>query len=118
MSSVITRNHSCTRCQRRKIKCDGQNPCAACLKVDANCERNNKTPLNTRQRKRCPRSTSTSLQASIGFSNAQSPLHFTPRNESLVSPPQSNIGVVPQHDLGVVARYFNCGRPSSIMSIQ
>ncbi|THY83405.1 hypothetical protein D6C92_09668 [Aureobasidium pullulans] len=103
MSSVITRNHSCTRCQRRKIKCDGQNPCAACLKVDANCERNNKTPLNTRQRKRGPRSTSTSFQASIGFSSAQPPLHFTPRIESLVSPPQSNIDVVPQHDLGAVA---------------
>lgn len=35
-----TRGHSCQRCQRRKIRCDGQTPCASCIAAGTDCERN------------------------------------------------------------------------------
>jgi Fungal Zn(2)-Cys(6) binuclear cluster domain len=33
----ITRGHSCVPCQRRKVRCDGNRPCAACVKSGGEC---------------------------------------------------------------------------------
>ncbi|KAJ5294690.1 hypothetical protein PENANT_c014G01870 [Penicillium antarcticum] len=35
--SGITRGHSCTLCQRRKVRCDKQKPCGNCVKANAEC---------------------------------------------------------------------------------
>ena len=37
-SSKPATTHSCQRCAVRKIRCDKQQPCAACVKADARCE--------------------------------------------------------------------------------
>ena len=36
-TSKVTRGHSCTLCQRRKVKCDGQKPCSNCVKNQVEC---------------------------------------------------------------------------------
>lgn len=51
MTPNITRFHSCTRCQQRKVKCDGGDPCAACQKANAECTRNHRNKLATRRRR-------------------------------------------------------------------
>lgn len=33
----ITRGHSCTLCQLRKVRCDGQKPCSTCVKGGQQC---------------------------------------------------------------------------------
>jgi Fungal Zn(2)-Cys(6) binuclear cluster domain len=33
----ITRGHSCVPCQQRKVRCDGNRPCAACNKSGGEC---------------------------------------------------------------------------------
>ena len=38
-SAALTRGHSCQRCQRRKIKCDGRDPCHSCSKSGSDCIR-------------------------------------------------------------------------------
>lgn len=35
----ITRGHSCGPCQHRKIRCNGQSPCAYCIKTGKDCVR-------------------------------------------------------------------------------
>ncbi|CAG7924024.1 unnamed protein product [Penicillium olsonii] len=53
--SGITRGHSCTLCQRRKVRCDKQKPCGNCVKAKAECtvipqrlgtKRNTPRPVN------------------------------------------------------------------------
>ncbi|TDZ71965.1 Aurofusarin cluster transcription factor aurR2 [Colletotrichum trifolii] len=34
-----TRGHSCTACQHRKIRCNGQSSCAYCIKIGRDCSR-------------------------------------------------------------------------------
>ena len=36
-SKRITRGHSCLVCQQRKVRCDGQKPCASCTKSRLEC---------------------------------------------------------------------------------
>lgn len=46
---TITRGHSCLACQRRKIRCNGQRPCSACLKFRRECVA--KGPTVSRERR-------------------------------------------------------------------
>jgi hypothetical protein len=43
-------NHSCVSCQQRKVKCDRQTPCAACVKSQVECVM--RIPLRPRRRPR------------------------------------------------------------------
>ena len=97
MSTPITRYHSCSRCQKRKIKCDGQVPCAACQKANADCTRTNRNTPATRRRRADLISTSARIQTRFATPNpdAQVQSSFLPLDSDLVSPPAS----VPQHAL-------------------
>ena len=45
----ITRGHSCLLCSQKKIKCDGQKPCAACIKSRVECVRKPSVPAQRRK---------------------------------------------------------------------
>ncbi|KAH6960175.1 fungal specific transcription factor domain-containing protein [Fusarium avenaceum] len=44
----VTRGHSCVPCQHRKIRCNGQTPCAYCVKTGKDCVRIRLSPTHTR----------------------------------------------------------------------
>lgn len=93
MSLTITRYHSCTRCQHRKIKCDGQIPCAACRKATVECIRNHRNSLASRRRRRAVASGNARSEAGPGteqtdFSALVNP---SPWNNNPISPPASGI---------------------------
>lgn len=44
----VTRGHSCVPCQHRKIRCNGQTPCAYCVKTGKDCVRIRSSPTHTR----------------------------------------------------------------------
>ncbi len=51
-SSMTSRpTHSCIRCADRKVKCDRQRPCSACVKHNVDCTFNPLQPLRKRQRR-------------------------------------------------------------------
>lgn len=97
MSATITRYHSCSRCQKRKIKCDGQVPCAACQKADADCTRTNRNTPAIRRRRADLLSTSARSPTRFATPNSDAhvPSSFLHLNGDLVSPPAS----VPQQTL-------------------
>lgn len=97
MSTPITRYHSCTRCQQRKIKCDGQIPCAACQKANADCQRTNRNTPATKRRRADLVSASVSRQPRLEtpHSDAQFSSRSIPTDGDLITPPES----VPQHTL-------------------
>lgn len=74
----LTRGHSCQRCQRRKIRCDGQTPCASCVAAGTDCERNSSRQRQYRVAKPTRESASrrTKLvsqdRTSIGHTSSQS----------------------------------------------
>lgn len=45
------RAHACVLCQRRKVKCDRRDPCAACIKARADCVFRAPAPPRRRPRK-------------------------------------------------------------------
>ncbi|KAH8809020.1 hypothetical protein F5884DRAFT_390978 [Xylogone sp. PMI_703] len=45
----LTRGHSCLSCQKRKVRCNGQRPCSACIKSGRECV--SKGPTSARERK-------------------------------------------------------------------
>lgn len=47
----LLRAHACVLCQRRKVKCDRRDPCAACTKTRADCEFRAPAPPRRRPRK-------------------------------------------------------------------
>lgn len=51
-SSKPTNSHSCDRCFRRKVKCDKQLPCSACVRHNAECVF--RVPVRPRARKERP----------------------------------------------------------------
>jgi len=89
MSTPITRYHSCLRCQQRKIKCDGQNPCAACQKANAECKRTNRTTPATRRTRADLITTSARSRTRYATpsSGAQVQSSFLPHDCNLISPP-------------------------------
>ena len=97
MSTPITRYHSCSRCQKRKIKCDGQIPCAACQKANADCTRTNRNTPAIRRRRADLISTSARSQTRFATPNSDAnvPPSFLNLNGEPVSPPAS----VPQQTL-------------------
>lgn len=44
----VTRGHSCVPCQHRKIRCNGQTPCAYCIRTGKECVRMRLSPPHTR----------------------------------------------------------------------
>lgn len=100
MSTAITRYHSCIRCQQRKIKCDGQVPCAACRKADADCKRTDRNTPGTRRRRVDLRSTSVRPRPRLETPNTNAHISsgFTSLDGDLISPP----GSVPQQMFGSV----------------
>ncbi|UZP35096.1 hypothetical protein NXS19_002912 [Fusarium pseudograminearum] len=44
----ITRGHSCVPCQHRKIRCNGQTPCAYCIRTGKECVRMRVSPSHSR----------------------------------------------------------------------
>lgn len=90
MTPAITRFHSCKRCQQRKVKCDGEDPCSACLKANAGCTRNHRNTLATRRRREGLTSGHARVQArpesdQIGLSASME----LPSLGDLISPPAS-----------------------------
>ena len=43
--------YSCIRCAERKVKCDQQRPCTACVKHNAECAYNHSRPPRKRQKR-------------------------------------------------------------------
>ncbi|KAI5449584.1 hypothetical protein NCC49_004577 [Naganishia albida] len=96
---------ACDQCNRRRVKCDGQQPCRTCRKGDVECTFNNPvrkkgpTPnLARRQRTRLQSSTSESLQADASPSQPETSTLATSRND-LVSQASSDIIVTAPFDL-------------------
>lgn len=52
--SGITRGHSCSLCQRRKVRCDKQKPCANCVKAKVECTVASSQPRGRRRLAKLP----------------------------------------------------------------
>ena len=61
----ITRGHSCVPCQQRKVRCDGNRPCAACIKSGGDCIRSAKQSKVFRRRDAAAGATADRLLARI-----------------------------------------------------
>lgn len=91
MNSNITRYHSCMRCQRRKIKCDGNVPCAACQKGNAECRRNQRNRMATRRRRRDIHSENARPEVGLGTEQMilSAPIGLPSAGADLITPPAS-----------------------------
>ncbi|KAG9736285.1 hypothetical protein KCU73_g10286, partial [Aureobasidium melanogenum] len=91
MTPNITRYHSCTRCQQRKVRCDGGDPCSACQKANAECTRSHRNSLATRRRRGYHGSGNTRSQTELGTEQtiSSAPLGLPPLGADLITPPAS-----------------------------
>lgn len=107
------------RCQRRKIKCDGNVPCAACQKGNAECRRNQRNRVTTRRRRR--NIDSENARSEVGLDTEQTilsgPIGLPFEGPNLITPPTSgSSGQLLEPVPGTIAADRNdCFRVESVL---